>query len=433
MAKVHVIHATTGANTYAVRFNKLSLAFSCLFVANLVTEPLKAYVNEPLPWMLDPPLLNHQNDGTFVNSTYQLFAAKFNNETLSPDTMFSRDKGANIALLRYNVTLPSKEVDHCNYHLLQFPGQEEHLGNNDTDLPILGAILFGNDMIAFVCNFLAQNASTQRAMPRYMCQHLTIGGSFVISHTCLWIVPLSSSGSFSAYHAFHVVDQAPWSWMKFGLRLGVSAYIFVEVWRLYCRHYIPLLYNLKILGIQHDDRIPVVYEIQVGDPTWIILCHPYICVAMTVDILYSTAYSMVSLFRVSQLQDSWQFVVGSFSGSNFVWASYTAMRFSTPLIKFLRWESKFEPLDPGIMTLTSAFYAGPMIYLMCQSPLVLMMQFLDSSSPTAIMEANEVSLGMSTFLFLFASVPLFHAAIARLIHQRKGRTSMFHKKEGKTQ
>ncbi|KAF0693399.1 Aste57867_15652 [Aphanomyces stellatus] len=148
---------------------------------------------------------------------------------------------------------------------------------------------------------------------------------------------------------------------------------------------------------------------------------------MTMDIICNTSYTVVALFRVCQLQDLWQFVLGSFCGSNFVWASYAAMRFSTVAIKRFRWEAHFEPLDASMMTLTSAFYAGPMLFMISHTPLVMVFQFLVQVLPTKKMEAIEVSVGMSTFLLMFASVPFLQAAVARTIfksQQRKHRKTI---------
>ncbi|KAF0688642.1 Aste57867_19754 [Aphanomyces stellatus] len=410
MVKVHTAQGTTATKNNVVKLNKFSLVYSCVFVANLVTEPLKAYVSEPLPWSLNATLLDNANSSfnDFVNSTYNLFASKYNNRTLSPNTMVSHDKDANTVLLRYIVALPSNEVDGCNSYLINFPG----------------SMLYGKGLVEFVCNFLAQSPSAQQlAMPRYMCQHFLFARYFVIGEHCVWIEPLPKPGIFSVYHALQVTEKSPWSWIKFSFRLCVSGCIFFEIWRLYYRHYGPLLSNLKALGIQQVGKSSSMYIVYVGDPTWIILSHPYISLTMIVDILYSTSYSVVSLFRVNQLQDFWQFVIGSFCGSNFVWASYAAMRYSTSLIKYFRWEKYFEPLDPSTMALTASFYAGPLLYLICHSPLILMFQFLIQVFPVMKMENMEVSVGMCVFLIIFASVPLLNSAISRCFHKRKRRIS----------
>ncbi|KAF0688643.1 Aste57867_19755 [Aphanomyces stellatus] len=407
MAKVHAVRVGTTPKANTVRFNKVSLAYSCLFVVNFVTEPLKAYISEPLPWTINSAHLHDRNRtfDEFVTSTYNSFSAKYNNRTLSASAMFAHDKGDNTVVLRYNMTLPaSNPVDRCYSYLIYFPG----------------SMLYGEGIVQFVCNFLAQNASTRLIMPRYMCQHLTLAGSIVLGDACVWIEPLPTPGTFSVNHVLQVVESPPWCWMKFALRLLIAGVTMGEVWRLYYRHYGSLISNLKLIGI-HNDGPHILYDVHVGDPTWIILSHPYICMAMMVDILYSTAYSVTQLFRVCQLQNLWQFAVGSFCNSNFVWASYTTMRYTTSLIKHFHWELYFEPLDPGILALTSAFYAGPFLYLICQSPLILMFQFLIQLLPTMKMEAMEVSLGMLVYLLLFASIPLLQAAISRFCRRRKER------------
>ncbi|KAF0688644.1 Aste57867_19756 [Aphanomyces stellatus] len=415
MTKVHAVRVAGAPPKHIVRLNKVSLVYAVFFVANLVTEPLKAYVSEPLPWALNAILLNHDNVSfdTFVNSTYRMFATKYNNRTLIPTTVFAHEKAANIALLRYNMSLPSNELSRCSATLIQCPG------TCGFDLSIdgrEGVMLFGNGIVDFFCDFLAQNASTQElSTPRYMCQHLFLVGYFVASNGCVWIEPLPTPRYFSVYHAIQVVETSASSWLKFGYRVLVSCAILCESWRMYYAHYGPLLSNLKTIGMQPVDRGPLEYNVHVGDPTWIILSHPYICTAMTVDVLFSTTYYTIALFRVSQLQDLWQFVVGSFCGSSLVWASYTAMRLSTQVIKRFRWESYCEPLDPSIMALSAAFYAGPMVNLICQSRLMLMFHVITQWVPKMKSEAMELSSGMIGFLLMFASVAFIYSVLARAV------------------
>ncbi|KAF0688631.1 Aste57867_19743 [Aphanomyces stellatus] len=389
-----------------IQFSRLSLLYSCFYVANIVTEPLKAYVSEPLPWLLRHVSLNTSSLSfdDYVNVTYSFLVSKYNTRTLAPDSVFSRDKDANTALLRSRMTLPSSSPDDCDAFVIHFPG----------------SIFYGQGMVDFVCHFLAQNASAQLTAPQSICQHNKIAG-LLFSDSCTWLdpIPNATAGTFWVYHAVQIEEFATWSWVKFGLRISLAIFIAMQVWTLYYCEYGPLLYNLRTKGLSNDDG--GLYDIQIGDPTWLILSHPFICAAMVVDILYSTAYTAITGYRVGQVQDLWEFAIGSFSGSNMVWAAYAIMLFSTPLIKILRWEKYFAPVDPGIIALTAAIYAGPLFYLIIQTPIVLFFQLITQIGVPA--DAKGQSLDAITgmvFLFqMFASVPLINSICFQCAHRRR--------------
>ncbi|KAF0688632.1 Aste57867_19744 [Aphanomyces stellatus] len=402
MPKVHAEGpSTTGVwlsrpvrnvNLRATRFSKLSLLYSCFYVANIVLEPLKAYVGEPVPWSLRHVVLNTSTllFEDFVNNTFHVLRAKYNNRTLAIGTLFSRDRDTNTALIRSRMTLPSNSPTMCDAFVIHFPG----------------SIFYGQGMVQFVCNFLAQNTSDQSHAPQFICQHNRVAG-LLISESCTWIEALpNSTGTFWVYHAVQIMENATWSWIKLGLRLGLSCFIAVQVWRLYYCQYRSLVLNLRTMGLSSNDG--GLYEIQIGDPTWLILSHPFVCIVMVVDVVYSTSYAAIAGYRVYQVHDMWEFAIGSFSGSNMVWASYAIMIFSSPIIKRLQWEKYFVSVDPGMMALMAAFYAGPLVYFITQTPIVLLLQELSQIGVLADDEGQTLdgTGGMVFLLIIFATVPL---------------------------
>ncbi|KAF0688645.1 Aste57867_19757 [Aphanomyces stellatus] len=386
------------------RTNKLSVLYSIVFSASIVTEPLKAYVSEPLPWQLVSMTHNTSTLSfeDYVNTTATYLATKYNTHTLSPSTVFSHDKVTNSALLRYTMALPSNADESCTTHVIYFPG----------------SIFYGFGTVEFVCQFLAQNASTQLTNLKAMCQHNRMAG-LLFSESCTWFESSGTRGTFWVYHAVQIVESIMWSWAKLGFRCALSCFIGIQLWQLYFCHYGPLLKNLCTIGLNHADGR--VYEVDVGDPTWLILSHPIVCIAMVVDIHYSMAYFAIAGYRVCQMHDLWQFAVGSFAGSNMVWASYTTMRFSSLLIKNLQWEKYFAPVDPGLMALTAALYAGPLFYIICQTPIVLLFEYLIQVCVpgSAKRESLEVLPGMLSFLLMFASVPLMTAYLQNCFLRRR--------------
>ncbi|KAF0705399.1 hypothetical protein As57867_006877, partial [Aphanomyces stellatus] len=83
-----------------------------------------------------------------------------------------------------------------------------------------------------------------------------------------------------------------------------------------------------------------------------------------------------------------------------VGVSYATMRFSTHWIKLLQWERHSEPVDPGIIALTASFYAGPMMYVMCHTPLTLLLYYVNQLHVSSTLggESLESIAGVTLFL-----------------------------------
>ncbi|KAF0688637.1 Aste57867_19749 [Aphanomyces stellatus] len=315
MPKVHVrntasnipIAPSVGVASPVVSCNRLSLVYSIVYIVTLITEPLVAYSSEPLPWALHESPLNAPGLAfdTFVEKSYAFFSTKYNDVTLSTSSSSSlvwHNAIDNTFVLRNVMVLPANAANECNTYLVRFPASP----------------YYGHGLTRFVCDFLAQNASAQQAT-HYNCQHGTIAGVSV-AESCTWIQPWhDANGTFLVYNAAQIIETTTWSWLKFGLRVATSCLIGCEMWRLYYCHYGPLFQYLKTCGLNADDaNVSSRYEVQLGDPTWLILSHPFVTVAMVVDALFSTGYLALATSRVSQLHDLWQFFLGSLYGSRLV-------------------------------------------------------------------------------------------------------------------
>ncbi|RHY93510.1 hypothetical protein DYB37_011896 [Aphanomyces astaci] len=255
----------------------------------------------------------------------------------------------------------------------------------------VAAIFYSLEKRQFVCDFVAANASSRLSMKLHHCQKNRLFGVTVVD-TCTWVQPdeaapvnIPDSTYYTVYHSGQVWGGRAMCWVKFTWRCALGVYILWLMWRVYYRHYGPLVRNLRAIGLDKQcHTYPVKeYVVDVGDPTWLILSHPIVVVGMTVDCIVGAAYLGVATIRVTQVTDVTEFAVGCLYGSRTVripthdtcvWAAYLTMRFITPLVKRHCWERHFEPLDPGVMALTASLYAGPLVFIVCNSPLLLLFQ-----------------------------------------------------------
>ncbi|KAF0695226.1 hypothetical protein As57867_013897, partial [Aphanomyces stellatus] len=362
MPKVHVLQAPSSAPerlppNRKVRYCRTSRLYTIGYVLNLLLIPFKAYITEPLPWTLQPLSLNttwltakdSTTFGAYANSSVVFFASKYNLETVPSDRVFTRDTEANMYLLRFTIALPPAGDSNCANHMPSFPG----------------ALFYSQGMVVFVCDFIAQNATSRLLRPTYECQYDTLAG-VDIATSCTWAIPTADNGptvsTYQVYHAVQLLETPFFGWLNFGVRLGLMGFILYQLWHLYYRHYGPLLCNLHALGLDDGGSIEY-YVVQIGDPTWLILNHPFVSLIMLLDCFFNVGYGGAACCRTSQLTDMGQFCLGCLYGSRTVWASYFTMRYATPLLKHMQWENKFQPVDPGVMALTASFYAGPLMYI----------------------------------------------------------------------
>ncbi|KAF0688635.1 Aste57867_19747 [Aphanomyces stellatus] len=269
-----------------VRCSQRSLAYAVGYAVNLILMPFKAYLSEPLPWTLAPEVPKYQ-DGSFEafsNASFASFDWTYNNRTLpDEETVIHRDESANTYLLREVLTLPAHGSDRCVDYMSNFPA----------------AIHYSRGVSAFVCAFVAANTSTRLQMA-----------------FCTWLVPRSDGTSYHAYHGVQLLESRLLSWMKFGCRCGLSIFNGKWIWRDFYRHYGPLFHNLRTIGL--GNVIHHTYVVDLGDPTWLILSHPFVSLVMVVDCFVNVGYSGAAGNRTSQFNNLWEFCIGCLYGSRTV-------------------------------------------------------------------------------------------------------------------
>ncbi|KAF0695225.1 Aste57867_13947 [Aphanomyces stellatus] len=416
MPKVHALQrpSLTLPPRRTVSFCRSSRLYSIGYVLNLLLIPFKAYISEPLPWTLEPLGLNitwlaaktESPFASYANSSIAFFASKYNPETILPDRVFTRDIASNTHVLRFTIALPPVGDSNCANHMHRFPG----------------AVFYSQGKAAFVCDFIARNATSRLLPPMYACQYDTLLAWVDIATSCTWAIPIADNGpivsTYQVYHAVQLLETPFFSWLTFSVRLGLMGFILYQLWHLYYRHYGPLLCNLHDFGLDNDGTIQI-YIVQLGDPTWLILNHPFVSLIMLLDCFFNVGYGGAACCRTSQLTDMGQFCLGCLYGSRTVWASYFTMRYATPLLKHMQWENKFQPVDPGVMALTASFYAGPLMYITSRTSLVWLFQWMNYVAVPQAQRQERVEGSILAFLLLLASVPLINSFLAQFVHRHR--------------
>ncbi|RHY39721.1 hypothetical protein DYB38_013044, partial [Aphanomyces astaci] len=292
-----------------------------------------------------------------------------------------------------------------------------------------GAFFYGLGTQAFVCDFLAQNTSTrQRTAPWISCQRDQLLGHPVVE-VCTWIEALDEcddvcwSPKYAVYHAGLLWESVAFAWVKLGLRCMLVGIIWRQLWVSYFSHYSSLIVNLTTLGLPRsgggDDYVGDTtdsYVLHVGDPTWLILSHPFVSLAMVVDCFASASYMGVAGNRVSQVGDAVQFVLGCLYGSRLAWVAYLTMHVASWPIKRWHLEEYFDPVDSGWMAISSSVYAGPIMWLATNSILMVPFQGMFTFLVAAPLETSEISTGRHRReLESFASMTKFNDLKQRVV------------------
>ncbi|KAF0730860.1 hypothetical protein Ae201684_011745 [Aphanomyces euteiches] len=145
------------------------------------------------------------------------------------------------------------------------------------------------------------------------------------------------------------------------------------LWLRYYRHYIPLLYNLRHIGLGPDYTR---YEVVVGDPAYAILTDPVVSLAMAIDLCWGMGYTVLADSSVAQFHDFWLYVRGCIYISRSVWLSYLGMQILSAIVKWRRWETSYAQVDPAFLAISAYMNSGPILSLMCSTPIVWLFYYM---------------------------------------------------------
>ncbi|CAK4123313.1 unnamed protein product [Aphanomyces euteiches] len=360
MAKIH-----DASKAVSIRFSRFSLCYTGLFALKLASTPMLAYLTEPWPWSV--PQMNRvhfDSYDAFNNASFAYLQSIYNNKTMARDAVCRFDSATNSYVLRKRLNLPSTSVPSETFlsYLIQCPGM-----SNTT-----------HPHTASICRRISNpRQPTRRSSNRlFQCQTAYYFG-LLSAHACVWLEPLppetTETDLYFAYFGTNTLEGVRWSWFKMTFRCLLTIYILFVLWWRYCRHYRALFLGLRQVGMGEQYSR---YQVIVGDPTYLILSDPFVSLVMIIDISFVPEYIAWSIFRVCQFQDILAFFLGCFYSSRFVWCGYLAMRCLSYLVHRRQWETKFTPIDPGILGIGAFLYGGPAMTLMGNTSIMVLFHFV---------------------------------------------------------
>ncbi|KAH9110810.1 hypothetical protein LEN26_013623 [Aphanomyces euteiches] len=347
---------TTSRAKVTARFSRSSLCYTGLFVFKLACTPLFAYLTEIMPWSLPERHVQVWDSfDVFNNATFKYLHEHLNGQTMSNSSDLHFDSSTNTYAMRRRLEFPLEAVPTAlqSSYLIRFQA----------------AMFFGRGIQGFVNDFLSQDASARHKSRLYRCQRGYYFGA-VSNDACLWLEPVlngTASDEYEVYYGILVWESVVWSWCKLAFRCLLTLFIMRVMWQRYCRHYFPLLRGLEEIGI--DAKFSR-YEVIVGDPTYLILSDPLVGLVMLTDTLVAPAYVSWSLLRISQYKDIPALALGLFYFTRQVWCGYFVMRILSYVAKARQWENKFAPVDPGALGIGFFLFAGPLISLTANTPMM---------------------------------------------------------------
>ncbi|KAF0709572.1 hypothetical protein As57867_005854, partial [Aphanomyces stellatus] len=371
--------------------------------------PLEAYFTEPLPWTTPDAGAAFSSFDAFGNATVAYLQHVFNSYTMPATVIWARDRPTNTYAARYFMSLPFNVApDDCIDQLVYLPG----------------AYFYGAGLTRFMCSVLAApNATARTALQSYRCQHFQIV-TFPTIDVCVWFEPRRNddNGDYAVYYGTVVLESAAWAWLKLAFRAALTLYIGRILWRDYYRHYLPLVANLRALGITPSARDYVIFF---GDPTCIVLSNLVISFGLYVDTLFGACYMPVAILGVTQFNSVRLFVFGCLYCGRAVVCGFLAMQVVTVCAKRLGKEASFAAVDPAILTITANVYGGSFILLCGLTTLMtlfhwfwglliptkLAFEVIDCSPGTLLVPLNTIGSGLTTVGMLasalaLASVPI---------------------------
>ncbi|KAF0698437.1 Aste57867_10941 [Aphanomyces stellatus] len=401
MARVSVLPACTVAQIGPrVVISTLSIACSLVFSLNLALTPLLAYLSEDFPWTIHPaPSSSYKPFDAFVANVTAYLQAIYNNHTFpyANSGAFLRTPAS--FCMRHTLTLPPSIAD-CRMTMLRFPLQ----------------LFYGRGIQEFVCAFLASNTTARVSYAsNSMCQLSTLLG-MPLSDDCIWITPLGND-TYVVEVGTHEHLGPPFAWFKLAFRSGLMLYVSWIVWTSYYIHYRVLLKNLRRVGLpttsQHGRMKTLV--VYMGDPTYFVLSHRFISAFMVLDTWFSASSMSLAICEVGQLKEFWLFLRGYLYISRTVWYAYCVMRWASVFVKRQQWEHKVSSVDPSVLGIGVAIYAGPVFWFIQNSIVSVLFQvlwsiFVPSADQYSTIETIPSLLGVVGLVGSFpVAYSVFHA------------------------
>ncbi|ETV91635.1 hypothetical protein, variant [Aphanomyces invadans] len=433
MTKVHILPPTRKAassdsrRAFRVSYHTVSVLLNVVFVVNLASTPLLAYISEPFPWSeswraQDDPQTAEALDSMHT-SVMTTLRSVYNNLTMPDDVVcLNNDATSSHVARRILAIVPASALENAPFQqfniLVSFPG----------------AIFYGAGIREFIYDFLAANDTTRQTARWSRCQHVRFL-TILMSEACTWIEPhvetaarvaanssrpveSTAPARFIVYHGVVRFEAASWSWFKLVYRVLLTLYVLWTVWSKYYRHVRTLYAQLETLGLMGASACTH-FCILVGDPTALVVSSPVVAAVMVFDIWINPVFLSMAAMRVGQFTDPYMFLWGWMYSSRNMWCAFLAMQLLTRLIKRWKVEAKFCPVDPVVLTIAAYCYGGPVVTMCATTPAMVMFHlnwghFVPAAEK---FEAIECLVGLIVVSSLMSSLPILYSAT--LAHRRR--------------
>ncbi|KDO20015.1 hypothetical protein SPRG_14163 [Saprolegnia parasitica CBS 223.65] len=327
-----------------VRYNCVSVALSLGFLLNLVLMPLKAYMSEASPFDDKQFALVSANAIPTVNHTVSmLFAKSLQARFANVTSLFTYDASLSAEIVR-NV-LPYN-ASNCDDQILT---------------RIDGSIYCPYDLPSKLTAYLCGTSSTPiaRVGAAYMMSAPTGIFAFWSSPGDVTKAGANPSTVTTISFMYATVSYSLfWLTAKFCVRFGLSLLIGIEAYRLYYRHVRTLRRLLQSHRLHATPTNVVRYEVVLGEPTSLVVCHPLVIAVFVIDFWSSVEVVAQAILRVSQTKALYYTGLGAMFLSRSVWFSYATLTALNCYLKWRRRAALFRPSSTTVVAMASFLFAG---------------------------------------------------------------------------
>ncbi|KDO26786.1 hypothetical protein SPRG_08076 [Saprolegnia parasitica CBS 223.65] len=386
-----------------VTFNKVSIVFSSLFLLNLASMPLKAYLTEPFPWQpRSKPSIGvipgaNETFATFEERALAFYTTRYTSGAHWNRSDYFYDAAEDVDVL----CGPLQRTTDAFFTYAKLPG----------------AVLYSNRARLW----LREASVGKRNTSDTALVQLGTRFGFPSFMAAIWI-----DAQDTVFFAAHLSrGSALWFYVKFVIRFGMTLRILYLLWTTYYVHYRSLVVQLQHYGTcGENERL----EIIVGDPTCLILQNTWICLLFAVDFWCSSDVVDRSVLQLSQSLDSWTVVFATLYLSRTVWFGYLVLNLSGYVLRRCGLEFHCAQADPTSVAIGVTLVVGPLTYYQLRQSLFIDMYhalftlLLPSSDS---FNAIEGALPASVYSLLLGALPLTYSftfpALERVLRRSRRR------------
>ncbi|EQC25845.1 hypothetical protein SDRG_16294 [Saprolegnia diclina VS20] len=332
---------------YVIRFNKRSVLVSLLMVLNVAIMPLKAYISEPLPWTHVP--MQGIPDTCYVNFT-----------ACSPILLgVLRNRSAHLP--HGPAYISNDRFDLVRVALPPMPPPTEANSTFYLDFPY--AIFYSVEQRTL----LQAVARRDINISEYATTELALFLGVAIAYNAIWLTSTDNGTHYMTVCATRASLASWWQWFKLLYRLAFVVYLLTCMWRLYFKHYLTLVANLRRYGLSLAPTGSTLI-IVLGDPTSLILVHPLVIAGFIVDFWMSADFVARAYLRVGQLVALFPFFTACLYLSRTLWFAYGSLTLTSSLLKRCRLAKYFYGVDPTYTAIGVMLAAGPLTNFQTRLP-----------------------------------------------------------------